>query len=370
MKFPISLLAWSGLVPAAALAAAEPAVVLSEFIYEDGPYPQIHATTLAETPSGLVAAWFGGTREGHPDVAIRLSRQEADGRWTESVAVVDGVQHARPDGTVVRHPCWNPVLFRSADGPLLLFAKVGPSPREWWGVLTVSRDDGRTWDSPRRLPEGILGPVKNKPVQLPDGSILCPSSEETRLPDGRESWTIHFERTRDLGRSWERTLPLHNGLAVQAIQPSLLFLGGERWLALGRSRQDRVFQVRSEDGGRTWGEVGLGTLPNNNSGTDAVTLADGSHLIVYNHVGGTPGKWGGKRTPLNVASSRDGVAWEAAAVLESEPGEYSYPAVIQTRDGRVHVTYTWNRKKVKHVVLDPARFRLRPITDGRWPEGE
>lgn len=350
-------------------AAESPALRKSEFIYDTGPYPQIHATTIVETPTGLVAAWFGGTREKHPDVGIWVSRH-VDGRWTGSVEVANGIQYTLTDGTVVRHPTWNPVLFQPKDGPLLLFYKAGPTPQTWWGMLTTSRDGGKTWDQPRRLPEGILGPVKNKAVQLPDGSILCPTSEETKAAakGEKEKWSIHFERTRDFGKTWERTPPLHDGFEIQAIQPSVLFLGGDKLLALGRSRQDRVFEIRSDDGGKTWGPIALGTLPNNNSGTDAVTLANGTHLIIYNHIGGTPGQWGGKRTPLNLAASKDAKNWQAALVLESDPGEYSYPAIIQTKDGLVHITYTWKRQKVKHVVVDPTKLTLKPIVDGQWPQ--
>ena len=348
---------------------AAAAVVHSEFIYDTGPYPQIHATTIAETPAGLVAAWFGGTHEKHPDVGIWVSRQ-VEGKWTPSIEVANGIQHTLTDGTVVRHPTWNPVLFQPKDGPLLLFYKAGPSPQTWWGMLTTSSDHGQTWTPPRRLPEGILGPVKNKPVQLPDGSLLCPTSEEThgQAKGDPDTWTVHFERTRDFGLTWERTPPLHDGQTIQAIQPSLLFLGGQKLLALGRSRQDKVFEVRSDDGGKTWGEVRLGTLPNNNSGTDALTLQDGRHLIIYNHIGGTPGKWGGKRTPLNLSLSTDGTTWQAALVLESDPGEYSYPALIQTKDGLVHATYTWKRQKVKHVVIDPAKLTPQPLVNGQWPQ--
>jgi predicted neuraminidase len=351
------------------LHAAEPAILTSEFIYDTGPYPQIHASTLVETPTGLVAAWFGGTHEKNPDVGIWLSRQ-VDGKWTPSIEIANGIQHTLSDGSIIRHPTWNPVLFQPTDGPLMLFYKAGPSPQTWWGMLTTSTDGGQTWSHPHRLPEGILGPVKNKPVQLPDGSILCPTSEETKPTnkEEKETWTVHFERTRDFGLTWERTPPLHDGLAIQAIQPSILFLGGDQLLALGRSRQDRVFEIRSADGGKTWGDITLGSLPNNNSGTDAVTLADGTHLIIYNHIVGTPGKWGGKRTPLNLAASTDGTNWQAALVFEDEPGEYSYPAIIQTADGLVHVTYTWKRQKVKHVVVDPAQLTLRPILDGQWPQ--
>ncbi len=347
--------------------ASDPAILHSEFIYNSGPYPQIHASTIVETPQGLVAAWFGGTHEKHPDVGIWVSRN-VDDKWTPSVEVANGVQYTKPDGSVVRHPTWNPVLFQPQDGPLMLFYKAGPTPQTWWGMLTTSDDGGQNWQHPRRLPEGILGPVKNKPVQMADGSILCPSSEETPGEDRKQKWTVHFERTGDFGKTWQRTDSLHDGTEIQAIQPSILQLADGSLLALGRSRQDKVFEIRSADGGNTWGELTLGSLPNNNSGTDAVTLKDGRHLIVYNHIGGEPGKWGGKRTPLNLAVSRDGTTWQAALVLEDAPGEYSYPAIIQTADGRVHVTYTWNRQKVKHVVIDPVKLTLKPIVDGQWPE--
>ena len=349
--------------------ATDPAILTTEYIYDTGPYPQIHATTITETPTGLVAAWFGGTHEKNPDVGIWVSRS-VDGKWTESIEVANGIQHTLTDGKAVRHPTWNPVLFQPKDGPLMLFYKAGPSPQTWWGMLTTSTDGGKTWEQPRRLPEGILGPVKNKPVQLADGSILCPTSEETPAAQKgeKETWSVHFERTRDFGKTWERTPPTHDGKTIQAIQPSILSLGEDKLLALGRSRQDRVFEIRSEDGGKTWGEMTLGTLPNNNSGTDAITLADGTHLIIYNHIAGTPGKWGGKRTPLNLATSKDAQTWNAALVLESEPGEYSYPAIIQTKDGLVHITYTWKRQKVKHVVVDPAKLTTKPIVDGQWPQ--
>ena len=102
-------------------------------------------------------------------------------------------------------------------------------------------------------------------------------------------------------------------------------------------------------------------LPNPNSGIDAVTLADGRQLLVYNHT--TEG-----RGVLNVAVSEDGEHWQAALVLEDEPGaEFSYPAVIQTSDGLVHVTYTWKRRRIRHVVIDPRKLTLRPIVDGAWP---
>lgn len=342
------------LVSAVSLQAADPAILTTEYIYDTGPYPQIHATTIVETPTGLVTAWFGGTAEKNPDVCIWVSRQLPDGKWTEGVETANGVQ---ADGT--RHPTWNPVLFQPKNAPLMLFYKVGPSPSTWWGELKTSTDGGKTWSAAQKLPKGIFGPIKNKPVQLSNGDILCPTSNETDTKPS--AWAIYFERTSDLGKTWTRTDLLHDGLKISAIQPSLLFLGGDKLQAVGRTRQSKVFQITSEDAGKTWGEISLTDLPNPNSGTDAVTLADGRHLLIYNHTARG-------RSPLNLAVSKDGKTWEAALAFEDEPKkEFSYPAIIQTKDGLVHITYTWKRAKVKHIVIDPAKLTTKPFVNGQWP---
>lgn len=340
------------------LRAAPPTGELrSEFIFGQAPFAECHASTLVETPKGLVAAWFGGTRERSPDVVIWVSRREAGG-WTAPVEVANGLQFTYTDGTSLRYACWNPVLFQPPGGPLLLFYKVGTTAQNWWGMVVSSRDQGVTWTEPRRLPPGCFGPIKNKPVSLPGGVLLAPSSDESH--ETPSSWRVHFERSTDGGRSWTRTGPLNDGHTLSAIQPSILVHPDGRLQALGRTRQGRIFDVWSSDGGLNWGPMTLSELPNPNSGTDAVTLRDGRHLLVYNH---TPSG----RSPLNVAISRDGRAWEGALVLESEPGEFSYPAVIQASDGLVHLTYTWKRKRIRHVVLDPARLQGMPIEAGRWP---
>ena len=335
--------------------SVDPAILKTEYIYNTGPYPQIHATTIVETPTGLVSAWFGGTAERNPDVCIWVSRQLADGTWSEGVETANGVQ---TDGS--RHPTWNPVLFQPKDAPLMLFYKVGPSPSTWWGELKTSSNGGKTWSAAQKLPKGIFGPIKNKPVQLANGDILCPTSNETDTKPS--AWAIYFERTSDLGKTWTRTELLHDGLKIGAIQPSILFLGGDKLQAVGRTKQSKVFQITSEDAGKTWGEISLTDLPNPNSGTDAVTLADGRHLLIYNHT--SKG-----RSPLNLAVSKDGKTWEAALVLEDAPKkEFSYPAIIQTKDGLIHITYTWQRQKVKHVVLDPAKLMTKPILGSQWPQ--
>jgi predicted neuraminidase len=318
----------------------------TEFIFESAPFPSVHASTIAETREGLVAAWFGGTREGASDVCIWVSRR-VKGKWTPPVEVATGVQ---ADNT--RHPTWNPVLFEVRPGALTLFYKVGPSPREWWGMSRTSKDSGRTWSDARRLPDGILGPIKNKPVRLTDGTILAPSSTETLQTPS--SWRVHFERSRDGGATWQIVRPPSRAgePPIDAIQPSILTHADGRLQAVGRTRSGRLFETWSGDRGQTWTPVALIDLPNPSAGTDAVTLKDGRHVVVYNH---TPKG----RTPLNVAVSRDGATWQGALVLESDPGEYSYPAVIQTSDGLVHITYTWRRERIKHVVIDPANLNVR-----------
>ncbi len=344
-------LAASGLFLAGCVTVTVPksTSVKAEFIYEHAPFPSCHASTLAETKTGVVAAWFGGTGEKNPDVGIWFARH--DGRaWSAPAEVANGVQ---TDGKP-RQPCWNPVLFQRPDGPLLLFYKVGPSPSKWWGMLITSDDGGKSWSAPKRLPEGILGPIKNKPVLQPDGSLLCPTSTE------HAGWRVHLERTSDWGMTWEKSDVLNDGKDFGAIQPTILNYPSGQIQLLCRSQQGKITECWSSDGGKTWGPMRATALPNSNTGIDAVRLRDGRALLIYNH---TPKG----RTPLNVAISRDGQAWEAALVLENEPGEYSYPAVIQTSDGLVHITYTWKRQRVRHVVLDPAKLSLQPIVEGRWP---
>ena len=336
---------------------AQSTVIKNEFIYETAPFPECHASTIAESKGALVAAWFGGTKEKHPDVGIWVSRLEKS-NWTTPVEVANGVESPSK-----RYPTWNPVLHQPKSGPLLLFYKVGPSPSEWWGMLTTSNDSGKTWRKPVRLPDGIAGPIKNKPIELRNGDLLCPSSSEDN------GWRVHFERTSDLGKTWQRTDAINDGKEFGVIQPTVFFHQGNKLQALFRSQQGKVVESWSNDNAKTWSKLSAISLPNPNSGIDGVTLKDGRHLLVYNHVVVKPGKWG-NRAPLNVAISEDGKIWKAAVVLEPGPpsAEYSYPAVIQTRDGMVHITYTWNRKKIKHIVLDPQKLSLRSMKDDTWPK--
>lgn len=332
-------------------------VISQEFLYDTAPFPSCHSATIAQTPAGMVAAFFGGTKERNPDVEIYVCRQVA-GKWTAPVSVANGIQN-----DTLRYPTWNPVLYQVPGGDLLLFYKVGPKPSEWKGWMTSSRDNGVTWEKPHPLPEGFLGPIKNQPVLLADGkTLLCPSSTEN------DGWHVHIEKTTDFGKTWEMTGPIDNGKLTGAIQPAILVHPDHSLQLLCRSKDRAILQSWSKDNGQTWSPLTKTNLPNNNSGIDAVTLKDGSFALVYNHVLPPPGKYKGARTPLNLAVSKDGENWSAAAIIEDSPiSQYSYPYIIQASDGKLHVVYTWRRKKIGHTVIDPSKLKTLPIKDSIWP---
>ncbi|MDR3220057.1 MAG: family 78 glycoside hydrolase catalytic domain [Dysgonamonadaceae bacterium] len=337
-------------------------VLTDEFINKDASYPESHAATLAETKEGhLVAAWFGGTKERNPDVCIWVSRL-VNGQWTPAQNVANGIVNES-----LRYACWNPVLYQAPGGELQLYYKVGPNVAGWKGKLVTSNDGGLTWSSPRDLPEGFLGPIKNKPVLLKNGALISPSSTEG------DGWKVHFELSEDLGRTWKKVGPINDGKEFHAIQPSILVHKDGRLQILCRTRERAIAESWSSDNGKTWSPMAKSALPNNNSGVDAVTLRDGRHLLVYNHVLPHDSLPNGKgaRTPLNVAVSEDGKTWYAVSVLEDSPiGQYSYPSVIQSSDGLVHIVYTWRRKAIKHVAIDPGKLVLSDLGNSQWPSSK
>jgi len=318
------------------------------FSVDNKPTPECHASTIVETDEGLLAAWFGGTHEKHPDVGIWISRN-SHGVWSAPIEVANGVQNDS-----LRYPCWNPVLFQPDNGPLFLFYKVGPSPSEWWGMLITSRDQGYTWSDPLKMGKSrhgdLLGPIKNQPLQLPNGTIISPTSMEFENTTGEDFWRVYFEISQDQGLSWQVTDFINDGVTFDAIQPSILRHADGSLQVLCRSQQGVITQSWSKDNGQSWSEMSATSLPNPNSGTDAVTLQDGRHLLVYNHTT-RQGAFPKGRNMLNVAISNDGMLWKPLLTLEKQEGEYSYPTVIQDTEGLLHITYTYQRKSIKYVLL-------------------
>ena len=356
---------------------SSPAQELHEFIFQPGStsFPESHASTLVELMHGrpnaadLMAAWFGGTREGNPDVAIWGSRH-IDGKWAAPVELVRENNIA----------CWNPVLFHTHDGRLWLYYKFGPSPGEWAAGRRYSEDEGKTWSAVEHLPAGILGPIRAKPLVLPDETIISGSSIEAY-----QTWAVWIERSTDNGKAWTKIGPITvpeamdvpanrlNAISAESepvtqatgtttiykseiytpptttigiIQPAIVPLSKThlRLYARSRTRTPKIAVADSFDRGRTWTQAHFLDLPNPNSGIDAVRLHDGRIVLIYNNSSTT-------RTPLNLAISNDGEHFHLFATLENTGGQFSYPAIIQSADGALQITYTWQRKTIKYVRI-------------------
>ncbi len=314
--------------------------------FTEAPFASCHASSLIALPGReVLVTYFAGTDEGEPDVGIWLSRGRLgpDFRptWNPPRQVVD----------VPGVPCWNPVLHRMATGELLLFYKAGPSPREWSGFLIRSDDLGRTWSEPELLPAGILGPIRSKPWEDSEGRLICGSSVESY-----RAWACWVEITPDAGRTWTKHGPIGvPGRPYGIIQPSVFPIGAEgRHLGfLARSRGiGRLCRSESRDGGLTWTDAEPIALPNPNAGADATRLADGRLAVIAN-----PVERG--RSPLAVAfSDDDGRTFDIRLTLEDEPGEYSYPALTQDNDGRIHMSYTWRRRRIRYASFDSSSLGI------------
>lgn len=392
------------------ISTSHPAIVEDQFLYEKASFPECHGATIVELKNGdLVASFFGGTKERNPDCCIWVCRKPKGAtEWSALYLAADGVfslndpqaplagitAESTPAGagpvasTFVGDPaqarrkaCWNPVLFQVPGGDLLLFYKIGLKVADWSGWLVRSKDGGKTWSKREPLPKGFLGPIKNKPEYV-DGRIICPSSTE-----GSEGWRVHFEISDDKGKTWKMVGPVEaemnvptalrkagvanaddqeGGEAIKgeglkpiyAIQPSLLRHKDGRLQVLCRTRNAQLATSWSSDNGNTWSKVTLADFPNNNSGTDAVTLKDGRHVLIYNDFSTLPGTPKGPRTPLCIAISEDGVNWKNVLTLEDSPiSQYSYPSIIQGKDGKLHAIYTWRRQRIAYKEIDLTKLK-------------
>lgn len=325
------------------------AEVQSEFIWADAPFPSAHASTIVETREGaLISAWFGGTDEGEPDVGIWSSRKEPGGAWTAPVELFK-----EP-----KQPAWNPVLFRNAEGAIWLFAKTGPTPEQWTGLSMKSTDSGKTWGPVRWLQCGMLGPVRAKPITLASGAIVAGTAMESY-----KAWSSWMEISEDGGETWKKYGPLSFGDMEKdrkgTIQPTLMEIRPGVIRAMMRTRgMGKIATAISQDGGKNWGPITLTKLDHPSVGIDTVRLKDGRCLLIYN-----PSVF--RRTPISLAISYDdGETWKDFLKLDElkpgEEGELSYPAMIQSDSGDIHITYTWNRKRIKHARVPLADVPKKP----------
>jgi hypothetical protein len=355
--------------------------VLEEHAVPHGALPaehETHAATITEAADGtLVAAWFGGTEENHPDVAVWASRKPPGAAaWSEAVVVDDGSREV--GGERRDFSCWNPVLFTGpGDGTVYLYYKITgdgsePGYKNWWGAVRTSRDAGATWSERVWLPMvpdtsgarrvfepysgHATGPVKNRPLAMPDGSLLCASSTESPV-----GWRVHFERYQAGDWTGEKhgveiVGPLPGGL--EGIQPTFLVHSPDHQKLQVLTREDGT--AWSEDGGRSWSELVRGPV-DTSKGLHAVTASNGWHFLAFNPTG---------RTPLSLARSRDGREWETVLpVLHAEGAlKMDYPTVMQSADGKLHVVHSFGRDHINHLVLD-TDYLSGPAGGGTAPAG-
>lgn len=324
----------------------------SGFIADPMPTPEIHAASITQRANGdMVAVWFGGTAEGHPDVGVWQSEYVGH-TWTAPHEIAPSIFTSGVDGSI-----FNPVIYQVPESNSMVLFYLSGTLGNADTVKRTSDDGGVTWSAPQTLPAGVRASDRNQPVLLDNGILITPNT------DGG----LSFDRTPDFGETWLSSSTVPDPEGYGGIQPALLTHPDGRLQTLGRSQSGSIVTSWSDDDGLSWSALEQSSLPSNHSAIGATTLADGRHLLVYNHSEIPNGAWGGPRTPLVVSISDDGVQWELALVLEDEPGEFSYPTVYQSDDGLVHVVYTWNRLRVKHAILDPSMFAPRPLEHGLMP---
>jgi predicted neuraminidase len=354
---------------------------------------QNHAANLAVLANGdLLCVWFGGTQEGIPDISIYMSRLRAGSdAWSAPLRLSDDATRSEQ----------NPVLFETPQGPLWLIYTAQLSGHQNTSIVRrrISHDQGQTWGPIETLFDQAGTFVRQPLVVAADGAWLCPVFM-CRVADG-ERWSGNDDisvvmRSTDQGRSWSRhEVPDSVGCVHMNIQP--LKKGG--LLALYRSRwADHVYSSRSSDG-IVWSAPQPLALPNNNSSIQFLTLANGHLGLVFNHSSAAQSTerrvslyddiedsedsgdlalqgasqhgtafWGAPRAPMTLAISYDGgVTWPVMRNLEVGDGycmtnnsadkrnrEFSYPSIVQSADGKLHIAYTYFRQNIKYVRVDES----------------
>lgn len=318
--------------------------------------PSVHASTITQLPGGgLMAAWFGGSREGAKDVSIYGSHwNDATGCWDTPSVIVDAGGSSRELDRYVKK-LGNPVLYCDQAGRVWLYY-VTVSLGGWSGssiTLKYSDDGGVTWSDSRRLISSpflnISNLVRSVPLELSDGSILLPVYHEFLNKYGE---ILHLSTDGELIAKYRM------GNSTGALQPTLVGVDDQTILAFHRREGDlrpRVLANRSDDCGRNWSDTQPIELPNPNASVAVVRRGDGGFLMALN-VSETD------RLELSLAVSDDGKDWRVVKTFPTIEGdlESSYPTLIKADDATYHLTYTWGREKICHL-----RFNDSWLEDGQ-----
>ncbi|MEW6203087.1 MAG: sialidase family protein [bacterium] len=305
----------------------------AELIYQEIPgYPSCHGSSVAELPNGdLITAWYAGAAEKAKDVAILVSRLPKNANtWTKPE-----ILHDAPDLSE-----GNPVLYMDAHGRLWFFYNImyGKMWNDCRLYYRISEDGGKNWGSEVTLIKVKGWITRNHPLTLGDGTMILPIHNEVL-------WSPAFMLTKDGGKTWRRT-GTNLRVAGGAIEPALIRLSDNTLIAYLRTTTGKILMTTSKDNGEHWSAPRDTDLPNPNAAVEIVRLRNGHLVLAFNDSQVA-------RTPLTVALSLDeGKTWSHKRNLEDAYGEFSYPSIIQTEDGLIHVTYTYKRTHIKHAVFN------------------
>ena len=313
--------------------AVGPAFFATASIPTNAPYN--HASCIVQVPSGdLLTVWVSGSAEAAGDTAIVVSRRIAgSAQWTDPIIVAD-----TPDAGDA-----NPTLLVDPSGMVWLFfvSLIGEGNLCLGQVVVqTSTDDGRTWSTPREALGGLCTLIKNKPIILRGGRWVLPAYQQA-------IYQSQFWISDDSGQTWLPAAPLWTAPDAN-LQPAVVQLSDGSLFALMRGTGGFTWEGRSTDCARTFAMQDRRDLLNPNSGIDMTRLVDGRLALAFNPSATL-------RTPLSVSVSADkGVSWSSPQTLESGEGELSYPSIIQTADGIIHVTYSHQLGFIQHAEFNTA----------------
>lgn len=359
------------------------------------PTVQNHAANLSLLPDGTLACvWFGGTMEGMGDISIYMSRlAPGSDVWSAPEKMSDDPKKSEQ----------NPMLFNAPDGKVWLLYTSQTSGHQDGAVVKrrMSEDAGKTFGDVSVLCD-IPGTFVRQPIIVNGrGEWLLPVFRCIGVPGARWSGDVDTAAvliSTDAGTSWA----IHDVPdSIGAVHMNIVPLGGDEMVALYRNRfSEQVLRSRSSDGGRSWSAPEPTDLPNNNSSVQAVRTGGGRIAIVYNHANasmsedrrlslydeiegeetetaaevvepvGRKAVWGVPRAPLSLAFSSDGgESFGGRIDLETGDGfcltnnskdglnrEFSYPSILATPDGAIHVAFTYFRRAIKYIRLSPGAF--------------
>lgn len=340
--------------------AAEPFYSESSISNVESPSVTVHSATIAEFANHqLRSVWFQGSREGGTDVALYTSTYDrGTEKWTPPVILVGRSDATAEIGRRLK-TVGNPVLFTARNGRTWLFF-VTVSLFGWSGGdinFKYTDDNGSNWSTAARL---NLSPIPHSGT-LVKGSALEYEDGTIGLPVYRSYDQYSFAEFIRLNTSGEvlGRVTMSNG-DRGALQPSVVPIDPQNGVAFMRYNGDdpkRILRNATDDSGASWTTPEKLDLPNPDSAVAAIGLSDGSIIIVFNNSTQY-------RNVLTLARSTDlGVTWKIVHIFDEEAAgesvndERSYPSLLKTENGEIHLVYTWKRRKIKHIVFNEAWVR-------------